>query len=150
MGVSVCLLTVALIQTIPWLYPTRSQCDPVTITASSRPPELLRFDVSDSKTAQKNHISGGWRVTFWLIHTQGNTLFKLYLCHTEWLLGIATFLCSLPSSLWKDYMLELSFLQSFLCIPSLTLLNLDSTQSPLSSCPQRCHSAFLYCLFVIS
>lgn len=62
---NVCLLIVALIQRIPGLCCTRSQCNPVPTTASSRPPELLRFDVSDSKTAQENPVSDGGRVAFW-------------------------------------------------------------------------------------
>lgn len=145
---SVCLLIVALIQTIPQLYCTGSQCSPITITASSRPPELLRSDVSDSKIAQENPIRGGWRVAFWAdAHTRKHTLqtvplpYWVVLAHSYF----SVFFTLIPLKGLHAWVVI-----SFLCVPYLTLLNLDSTQSPLSSCPQMYHSAFLYCLSVIS
>lgn len=55
----------------------------------------------------------------------------------------------LPSCHWKDCLLELSCLQSFLN-SFLTLLNLDGAQSLICPLSQMCHCAFLFCLFLIS
>lgn len=63
--------------------------------------------------------------------------FKLYLFHTEWFLRIATALCSLPSSLWKDYMLDLSFCSlSFLIL--LWLSWILTALSHLSTLAHKC------------
>lgn len=55
----------------------------------------------------------------------------------------------LPSCHWKDCLLELSCLQSFLN-SFLTLLNLDGAWLLICPLSQMCHCAFLFCLFLIS
>lgn len=139
-----CFLITALIQTVHYLCCTRSWYNTVSITSMSRVSEVVRFHVLTTKLNRKAMSVVGGGSLSGLVFKKKHSLHTVPLPHC--ILSQHHFAIFLPSSHWKDCLLELSCLQSFLN-SFLTLLNLDSAQ--LLNCPlsQMCHCAFLFCLF---